>query len=298
MGKKLSIPVKFFGVFILTMLLVAGSFIAGFNVFRTQVSRNEANTVADQVFAFRSWVAQNETGMIWVKKLLPGFHHFLMEQADGSGGSFYGKNPALVTRELATIANREAARATFRITSDDYRQEDNAPDAFESEALRRLREEKGLSFVEAYQGTMYRYARPLLVEQSCLQCHGDPQDAPRQLLEKYGSDKAFNYKVGQVRGVISVTVPAVSPQDILKSMLNPYTVVFLLVTLVLNIFFIRSVVLRLVQLTRSAEAIAAGNLETPLVYTNPSESNDELDQLYHAVNLLKRSLIILFKRVK
>jgi hypothetical protein len=34
-----------------------------------------------------------------------------------------------------------------------------------------------------------------------------------------------------------------------------------------------------------------------LVYTNPSESNDELDQLYHAVNLLKRSLVILFKRV-
>jgi methyl-accepting chemotaxis protein len=270
---------------------------ASLNVLRTQVARNEAQAVADQVVAFRSWVAQNETGMIWVKKLLPGFHHFLMEQADGRGESFYGKNPALATRELAMIANREGARATFRITSDDYRQEENAPDAFEAEALHRLREEKGLTFVAGYEGDTYRYARPILVEQTCLQCHGNPQDAPRQLIEKYGSERAFNYKVGQVRGLISVTVPAVGGKEILQTMLNPYTVLFLLVALVLNIVFIRSVVLRLVQLTRSAEAIASGKLETPLVYINPSESHDELDQLYHAVNLLKRSLIILFKRV-
>jgi methyl-accepting chemotaxis protein len=57
------------------------------------------------------------------------------------------------------------------------------------------------------------------------------------------------------------------------------------------------VAVRLEELTKNAEAIAAGKLDTPLVYTNPSESNDELDHLYHAVNLLKRSLVILFKRV-
>jgi hypothetical protein len=34
-----------------------------------------------------------------------------------------------------------------------------------------------------------------------------------------------------------------------------------------------------------------------LVYINPSESADELDHLHHAVNLLKRSMMVLFKRV-
>ncbi len=43
----------------------------------------------------------------------------------------------------------------------------------------------------------------------------------------------------------------------------------------------------MIRLTRSAEAIAAGKLDTELIYTNPSESNDELDHLYHATNLLK-----------
>jgi len=295
MGRRFSIPLKFFGVFILTMLLVAGSFIATLNSLRRQVSRNEARAVADQVTAFRSWIAQS--GMVWVQTLAPGYHDFLDQQADAKGGVFYGKNPALATRELAMIAQREEARSTFRVTSDNWRKEDNAPDSFEAAAIARFKEDKSLEFVEQHEGGRYRYAQPLFMEQSCLQCHGEPKDAPRAVLEKYGGEKAFGYKVGQVRGVISVTVPTISMNDVLRSLANPYTAVLLVMALIFNIFFIRSVVGRLIALTRSAEAIAAGRLETVLVYTNPSESNDELDQLYHAVNLLKRSLVILFKRV-
>lgn len=295
MGRRFSIPLKFFGVFFLTMLLVVGSFVATLNSLRQQVSRNEARAVADQVAVFRSWIAQS--GMIWVQKLAPGYHDFLDQQADANGGAFYGKNPALATRELAAVARRESARASFRVTSDNWRKEENAPDTFEASAIARFKEDAALEFVEAYEGGRYRYAQPLLIEQGCLPCHGDPKDAPRAVLEKYGSDKAFGYKVGQVRGVVSVTVPALSLKDALRSMANPYTAGLLAAALIFNILFIRAVVVRLIELTRSAEAIAAGKLETVLDYTNPSESNDELDHLYHAVNLLKRSLVILFKRV-
>ncbi|MCI5144991.1 MAG: DUF3365 domain-containing protein, partial [Candidatus Electrothrix sp. AR3] len=294
-GRKLSFPLKFFAVFILSMLLVAGAFIVTLNLLRTQASRNEARAVAEQVISFRSWVAQS--GMIWVQRLTPGYHDFLAEQADASGGSFYGKNPALATKELAMIANNEATRVTFRVTSDQYRNEENAPDSFESAAIRKFREDKLIEFTEEYQGEKYRYALPLVMEQGCLQCHGDPKDAPRAVIEKYGNKKAFGYKVGEVRGIVSVTVPAMGAREVLQALVNPYTLILLAVIFMLNIFFIRSVAVRLVELTKNAEAIAAGKLETALVYVNPSESNDELDHLYHAVNLLKRSLVILFKRV-
>ncbi|WP_417909165.1 c-type heme family protein [Candidatus Electronema sp. PJ] len=295
MGRRFSIPLKFFGVFILTMLLVAGSFMATLNSLRKQVSRNEAHAIADQVLAFRSWIAQS--GMVWVQKMAPGFHDFLDEQSSTSGTTFYGKNPAMATRELSFIMTRESARSTFRVTSDKYRKEENAPDAFESAAIARFQTDKALEFVEKYEEGKYRYAQPLFVEQNCLQCHGDPKDAPQTVITKYGKEKAFGYKIGQVRGVISVTVPAVGLRDVLKSLANPYSIALLVISLILNILFIRSVVMRLVELTRNAEAIAAGKLETVLLYTNPSESNDELDHLYHAVNLLKRSLVILFKRI-
>jgi methyl-accepting chemotaxis protein len=298
-GRRFSIPLKFFAVFTLSMMLVAGAFLATLNSLRMQVSRNEARTVADYVVAFRAWVAQS--GMVWVKNIAvapPGFHDFLEEQADGAGDLFYGKNPALAARELALMVEKEAGRAVFRVTSDNVRKKENAPDAFEQQAIARLKEDKSLEFVEKQNDNgIYRYARPLFVEQNCLPCHGDPKDAPPAILEKYGSKKSFGYKVGQVRGIISVTVPAPGMKDVLRSMVNLQTLVLLAVTALLNIFFIRSVAVRLVQLTRSAEAIAAGKLDTPLAYTNPSESNDELDHLYHAVNLLKRSLVILFKRV-
>ncbi|WP_339137591.1 MAG: DUF3365 domain-containing protein [Candidatus Electrothrix sp. GW3-4] len=292
---RISIPLKFLGVFTLTMLLTAGAFMTTLSSLRTYTARHEAGAVADQVIAFRTWVAQ--TGMVWVQKLVPGYHDFLTQENAADGGNFYGKNPALATRELSMIANKEATRAIFRVTSDDYRHEDNMPDGFETSAIRAFREDKQLEFVERYEDGTYRYARPILVQLECLKCHGDPEDAPPSVIEKYGAEKAFGYKVGEVRGIVSVSLPAVGGREVIRSLINPWTVFFVLVIFVINLLFIHSVVIRLVRLTRSAEAIAAGKLETELIYTNPSESNDELDHLYHATNLLKRSLIILFKRL-
>ncbi|MCI5148965.1 MAG: DUF3365 domain-containing protein [Candidatus Electrothrix sp. MAN1_4] len=295
MNRKLSIPLKFFLVFTLTIFLIAGAFVASLSSLRLYTARHEAGAVADQVIAFRSWVAQN--GMVWVRKLVPGYHDFLDQEKTANGKAFYGKNPALATRELSMIANKEATRAFFRVTSDDYRQEDNIPDAFELSAIKAFKKDKRLEYVEQHKDGTYQYARPILVQQECLKCHGDPADAPPAVLEKYGSEKAFGYKVGEVRGIVSVTLPGVGIREVLQSLINPWTVSFMIVIFALNLLFIQSVVVRLVHLTRSAEAIAAGKLETELIYTNPSESNDELDHLYHATNLLKRSLIILFKRL-
>lgn len=295
MGRKTSIPLKFLAVFILTMLLTAGAFMTALSSLRTYTARHEAGAVADQVIAFRTWVAQ--TGMVWVQKLVPGYHEFLARENAADGGVFYGKNPALATRELSMIANKEATRAIFRVTSDDYRHEDNIPDEFEATAIKAFKEDKLLDFFERYENGTYRYARPILVQQECLKCHGDPKDAPSAVLAKYGAEKAFGYKVGQVRGIVSVSLSAVGVREVIRSLANPWTVALVLLVLAVNLLFIHSVVTRLVRLTRSAEAIAAGRLETELIYTNPSESNDELDHLYHATNLLKRSLIILFKRL-
>ncbi len=134
------------------------------------------------MIAFRSWVAQ--TGMIWVRKLAPRYHDFLAEEDCVSGGTFYGKNPALATRELSMIADKEATRAIFRVTSDEYRQEENAPDTFEAAAIRQFKQDKKIEFVEKYEDGTYRYARPIFVQQECLKCHGNPQDAPAAVIEK------------------------------------------------------------------------------------------------------------------
>lgn len=293
----MSIQVKFSLIFLVTLILLAGSFLAGLTTLRDQVLRNEAEAVADQVIAFRAWVAG--TGMVWVNRLAPDFPDYLAKRDSVHGDAFYGKNPALATRELSTIANKTALRATFLVTSDEYRQPANKPDDFENKAIAAFKNDNNLKYTDGYQGGSYRYARPIFVKEGCLKCHGNPEDAPPEVIEKYGSDKAFGYKVGDVRGIVSVKLPSISWQGLLPILSNPIAIALLIFAFLLNFVFTQRVIIRrLVNLTNDTTAIAKGKLSTPLDYTAPKESNDEIDHAYHAVNLLKKSMNIILKRSK
>ena len=292
----MSLQVKYILVFLLTLALVGGAFVVGLNTLRDQVLRNEAAAVADQVIAFRAWVAG--TGMIWVDKLAKDFPDFLAARKCDSL-TFYGKNPALATRELSTIANKASLRATFLVTSDEVRQPANKPDDFERQAIATFKEDKSIKFVDGYTGNTYRYARPIFVKKSCLKCHGQPEDAPKAVLEKYGSTKAFGYKVGDVRGIVSVKLPTLSWQGLLTVFANPIAIGLVALAFLLNFMFTQKVIIkRLVSLTTDVTAIAKGKLSTPLQYTDPKRSNDEIDHAYHAVDLLKKSMVIIMKKLK
>ncbi len=298
MPKKQSIQNRFIIMFILTVIIITVALFAGLGPLRTELLRNEAKAVADQVISFRAWVAQS--GMVWVDKLAPDFHDFLVKRYDGaSGDSYFGKNPALATRELSTIANKTATRATFRVTSDEYRHEANRPDNFEQNALKSFKIDKKTIYFEQYEANNYRFAMPILVKKGCLKCHGDPEDAPQAVIEKYGSQKAFGYKVGDVRGIISVKLPTIGVAEVLKTMANPFTIGLIAIAFIFNFLFTsRSIINRLRHLTEDVEAIADGQLGKELNYKKPETSNDEIDHAYHATNMMRRSLRIMINNYK
>lgn len=297
MAKKTSLRTKAVVVFIITVLLILGALLASLGKLRDQVLRNEAQAVADQVVSFRSWVAG--TGMVWVNRLHPDFRDYLDLKEAGTDDKFYGKNPALATRELSTIANQTSTRASFTVTSDDVRQEANAPDSFEKYALNFFKANKGSKFIEQHEGDLYRYARPLMVKKGCLKCHGNPEDAPAAVIEKYGAKKAFHYKVGDVRGIISVKLPTISLMEALPTLANPLSLGAIFLAFLLNyLFTTRFILNRLLRLTKDTKAIVSGQLNTPLDYTPPENSNDEVDHTYHSVDLLKRSMQLIMKKMK
>ncbi|GAB6058944.1 c-type heme family protein [Desulfonatronum parangueonense] len=53
----------------------------------------------------------------------------------------------------------------------------------------------------------YRRFKPVVFEQQCLRCHGDPAHAPPELIEIYGSGGGFGRSPGELAGVISVGIP-------------------------------------------------------------------------------------------
>jgi hypothetical protein len=52
-----------------------------------------------------------------------------------------------------------------------------------------------------------RYYRRINVEGSCLACHGGKNTRPQFVQDKYPQDLAFDFKVGDLRGMYSVFIP-------------------------------------------------------------------------------------------
>ncbi|HPF58056.1 MAG TPA: DUF3365 domain-containing protein [Candidatus Competibacteraceae bacterium] len=296
MFSKWSIQLKYSLTFILTLaLIIAGLFIGIYKLKTTQL-RNEAMASAEQVIAFRAWVAN--TGVVWVDHLAPGFRDFLGKRTNNDNTmEFFSKNPALATRELSEIVSKTATRATFRVTSDEYRNPSNAPDHFESDSIQAFKANQDVKYNEAFENNFYRYSQPILVKESCLKCHGDPKDAPADVIAKYGDKRAFGYKVGDVRGIISVKLPDITLIDVLLTFLNPYTLGLIILAFLLNFLYTQqSIITRLKKLAQTTERIAQGELDLPL-QENPG-SRDEVDHVQHAVGLLRNSVVVAMKRLQ
>ncbi|MFI3271194.1 MAG: ATP-binding protein [Pseudomonadota bacterium] len=79
-------------------------------------------------------------------------------------------NPAYMTRQIAEIVNSRQG-VTFHITSLDPVRTANAPDDWETAALRAFNEGETEVFALCEHGQMFRYMAPLQVDSTCWDCH-------------------------------------------------------------------------------------------------------------------------------
>ena len=52
-----------------------------------------------------------------------------------------------------------------------------------------------------------RYFRRIVVEEACLACHGARDDRPAFVSQNYPEDRAYDFRVGDLRGVYAVFLP-------------------------------------------------------------------------------------------
>ena len=58
-------------------------------------------------------------------------------------------------------------------------------------------------------GELFYIARPLAInKESCLRCHGVPENAPASQLATYGRDRGFGWKMNEIVGAQIISVPA------------------------------------------------------------------------------------------
>ena len=124
----------------------------------------------------------------------------------------YGLIPVVASTRIGELV-AEDLDYRIRQISDRYRNPKNAPDAFEADMLQRfygspyLREAFRITTLQGER--VFRYLQPFRAEESCLECHGDPAAAPDYIktLFPQETDQAYNYRIGEIIGAASVTIP-------------------------------------------------------------------------------------------
>jgi hypothetical protein len=278
---------------IATVCIMAAVGWAAVSTMRMHWLRSTARAVAEQVVAFRSWVAG--PGAVWVNSLQPAAPDFLEQKICGDT-RFYSKNPALATRELSDLIAKSAVHATFRVVSDNYRNPQNAPDPYEASALFKIKSSTinppagRIEFVDKVEGSTYRYSIPIRISDSCLACHGSAKDAPKEIIQKYGSYRAFGYKTGDIRGIITVNLPLVPLLPASPIVLAALLGVLGLVLLADVVLFRRVVVERIEKSRATAQRITRGNYDPDMTQGLKKGSSDEIDELDESLDQLRRNM--------
>lgn len=124
--------------------------------------------------------------------------------------AYHWKNPALVQREVADVIAASGSKARYRLTARSVLNRNNAPNAFELEAIEVLQaagnDRKEYWTVRAGQ---LLYARAVVAQKSCLNCHAASETAPAFIRsnEQFNGGGGFGYLENKPAGVISVVVP-------------------------------------------------------------------------------------------
>lgn len=124
----------------------------------------------------------------------------------------YGLIPVVASNRIGERVAEDLGY-TIRQISDRYRNPRNAPDPFESATLQAFYDDvtrKEFFAVTTLNGErVFRYLRPFTADQSCLECHGDPGAAPDYIKELFPeqTDPAYHYRIGEIIGAASVTIP-------------------------------------------------------------------------------------------
>ncbi len=237
----------------------------------------KAELVAQQLKTIRGYIAEKqdvintdpETGKVTFKHL----------------------NPAKVGAE---ISKRFSVSTNYimKQTSLNYRNPENAPDEYEIKLLKRLQTKDNEDAVwgEDYDEEgkrIIRYMIPLYIEEGCLQCHGMPDYEGELDITGY---KKEGYRLGELRGAISVTAPAGHMEAAIWNntvtlfsigIISTISVIFLTYLLIRK--FVRKPLDRTVAATR---AITSGDLSKRV----DVKSDDEFGELAESFNIMADSI--------
>ncbi len=198
-----------------------------------------------------------------------------------------------ISREVMARLNTEDDQTYhYRRVSKKPRNLKSTPNEFETSLITRFDKNKQLTIWE--DDTMvgdveyHIVARPVIFKDSCMHCHGIPQDAPVELLEIYGDKNGFHYTPGEVGGVVVAGFPVDMIKGPAKAVTSQYLTFYLigiiLFAALISLFFDRLVMKNLQNLTTIFKTQFSGEQELQII--EKLKEKDEIEGLIEGVEEL------------
>jgi protein-histidine pros-kinase len=153
---------------------------------------------------------------------------------------------------------------------------------------------------ESIAGPVLFLSHPIkLTDPNCLACHDTPANAPKTLLETYGGNNGFGWKLNDVVAAQIVTVPMQIPLQRAERSFYIFLAlisgVFVLGCILLNILLHFIVTKRIITISKQADKVSMGGLD---VAELTFKGNDEITSLSQSFNRMHRSLVNAFEMLE
>lgn len=240
-----------------------------------ELARLQARVAYEEDVTFRRWNADRTPVYVAESPDVPPNPYLSSEPerdiVTPSGKRLTMVNPAYMTRQVHELFGK-AYGVRGHITSLNPIRHENAPDAWEAEALRDAERGKSeVSSVQEMDGHEYmRLLRPLVTEPDCLKCHS-----------------AQGYRLGDIRGGISVSVP-MGP---LQAIARRHVAALLLGHALVGLVGLCGVLLAGRRLLASQAVIGAKNAQLAERHQQLQETYGRLDREFRTVGDVQVSLL-------
>lgn len=246
-----------------------------------------------------------------------GIHHYVQEvmlpalysykDQGAVSRDFYAPelfSSSFITRNQHVFYNKERVEAGlpelyYKLAANNPRNPVNKADAMEEKLVRMFnnnREIKKFRDIITLDEKKYLYvALPFLENQKqCLVCHGKPENAPKQLQERYKGAGGYNETIGYIRAIISIRAP------LEREYFNTYIIATALLSgaaAIVSLFFFSAQLKGLVKkrtLTLEKEITDRQRAEEEVKIINAElkSKNEELEQIVYVASHDLRSPLV------
>lgn len=204
--------------------------------------------------------------------------------------------PAWAAQTNFRTVQRQLPDYSFKVAMLNPTNPADKAEPWQAELVERLRADPSTKLIvlerETPQGRLLSIAKPVVItDPACLQCHSVPAAAPASMIDLYGSDNGFGWKLNEVLGTRIVSVPMSVPlaraQESFLVLLAWLGAVFVAMAVLLNLL-LHFVIIRPVRaIAAGANEVSMGNMDAP---EQVVRGRDEIASLAQSFNRMRRSL--------